>query len=99
MATLLEIYNLRVNTELKNRTSSAVAKAVTDVLNENPATQNHTQRIAWANKAMKDIDTWTAQFMWDVTSDTTIQAAGANCTDTDIMNVVNGSIDKYALNP
>ncbi len=38
--------------QLLNRFTAAVWRAATTIVNEDPATQNHAQRLTWAGKAM-----------------------------------------------
>ena len=97
MATLLEIYNLRYEAvNLKNRTTAAIAKAATDVLNEDPGTANHANRLVWAGSALDNATAMAERMMWGVLSNATIQANGESSTDNDIQFVVNSLIDSYA---
>lgn len=97
MATLQEVYNLRYEaTALKSRVVAAVAKAAQDVLNEDPSTANHANRVLWAQDALRDAKGAGETMMWGVVGNATIQAAGEAATDGDIQFVVNGLIDTFA---
>lgn len=94
---LLDNYNIAANAMFNNRISAAVAKAAFDVLNESAGTQYHTERLVWAKNAMKDPATVTAQMVWTVVQDSTIQSHGLDSTDVEIQNVVNGNINNFAV--
>jgi hypothetical protein len=171
MATLLQIWDLYHNDNIKGRTFAAIAKAARDILNEAVPTANlasnanasqanatvasgyggifwigkicvvsdsgnseevtiksivgdvltfttnlvhsyttansgkvtfkdNYERIAWAQstRGRESMDTWVDTFMYDVISNSTIQAAGEGCSDNDIQFVVNSSINAYAFN-
>lgn len=94
---LLSIYALKSNDEFKERVASAIAKAAYDILNENPATTHHTERVAWAKTAMKDACIVAEQILWTVVQNATLQSSGLDSTDNDIQYVVNSNIDNFAL--
>jgi hypothetical protein len=96
MASLLEIYALRFDTDLKNRVMAAIAKAAQDVINESDTTENHANRIIWARDSLTDAQTMAEKFMWAVVGNASIQNNGANSTDNDIQFVVNSNIDTFA---
>jgi hypothetical protein len=97
MATLIEVYSIAVNDTFRNRISSAIAKAAFDVLNENPSTPSHAERVVWAKSAMNDPITVTDYMTWTVVQDTTIQSHGLDSTDGEIQNAVNANINNFAL--
>jgi len=94
---LIDNYNIVANATFNNRISAAVAKAAFDVLNESPATQYHAERIVWAKNSMKDPATVTAQMVWTVIQDATIQSHGLDSSDVEIQGVVNGNINNFAV--
>ena len=97
MATLLQTFNLRYESaNLKNRVTAAIAKAAQDILNESPATTNHTVRMAWANRSLIATQEEAERLMWGVLANSTIAAAGEASSDNDIQFVVNSLIDIYA---
>lgn len=97
MATLLEIYNLaQSQSTLRSRVSAAVADCALDVLNEDPGTTNHADRVVWAKQALIDPTTEANRMFWGVLGNATIQASGEASTDNDILYVVAGLIDVYA---
>lgn len=81
---------------LKNRVASAIAKAAQDVLNEDPGTTNHANRVIWANSALLDARSVAERMMWGVVGNATIQTSGEASTDNDIQFVINGLIDTFA---
>ena len=97
MATLLERYDLQyVHTLLRQRTQIAIESAAYDVLNEDPATANHANRILWANDTLAYPERMTNLEMAMVVQNPTIQAEGDNAADGDIQFVVNGLVDYFA---
>jgi hypothetical protein len=94
------IYNLRYNTTsvLKAKVTVALAKAAFDILNEDPATNNHAQRIKWARRTLtSDTRLIADEVMWAVLSNATIAAAGDAALDTDVQFVVNGLVDNFSV--
>jgi len=94
---LLDNYNLAVSAELQNRVAASVAKASFDILNEDPGTAYHAERVVWAKASMKDPTVVTDQMIWTIVQDATIQSHGLASTDNEIQNVVNGNINNYAV--
>ena len=96
MATYQEVFALRYNNEvLRRQTAVAVAKAAFDVLNEDPLTANHANRVNWAKFALKSTADMVERMMWGVVSNSTIQAQSGG-TDSDIQFVVNSLIPSVA---
>jgi hypothetical protein len=54
MATYLEIYTLRANTDLLNRVSVAIMVACEQIRVEATDTPLHKNRVAWAQQAIND---------------------------------------------
>lgn len=97
MATLVELYNLRYQTQgLKNRLTAACAKSAQYVLIEDPATVNHAQRLVWAHKTLADAPAMAEALMWGLLSNATVANAGEAATDNDIEYVVASLIDTFA---
>lgn len=101
MATLIQIYNARKDTQLKARTESALLVASLDVQNEDVGTANHTERLAMANKCLTDepyLLECLSLAMYSVATNSTIAADPENATDNDIQFVVNSQYTNIALN-
>lgn len=102
MATLLQIYNILYGDDyrpLMNRTISAVLNAANAVVNEDPGTANHANRLAWSQAALASRDGLSAaadEMFVGLCSNATIQSTGNDATDNDIQFVVNSLIDSYA---
>src|SRR4029077_4215408 len=97
MATLLERYDLQyMHTLLRQRTQIAIESAAYDVLNEDPGTANHANRILWANDTLAYAERMMSLEMAMVVKNPTIQAEGDNAADGDIQFVVNGLVDYFA---
>src|SRR5512139_1017125 len=96
MATYMEIHTLRHSSlTLRARTSVACVKAAQDILNEDPGTANHAQRVLWANQALSDATAMAEKMLWGVVGNSTIQTSGDAATDNDLQFVVNGLIPVY----
>jgi hypothetical protein len=94
---LIDIYNTRYeNSTLLKKTAAAVSKAAQDILNEDPETSNHANRLVWAKVAIVNTIEKTYSMMWYIASNATIAADPENATDNDIQYVVNGSINYFA---
>ena len=96
MATLAEIANLAQDESFISRIAAAVGKAATDVINEDPGTTNHANRLLWAKGAMANIDSVTPAYAWTIVQNATIQTAGVEATDNDIQFVVNSNVNSWA---
>jgi hypothetical protein len=97
MATYLDIYNLQyTETLLRQRTQVAISHAANDVINEDPATANHANRIVWANEVLANPERMMNLEMSLVVQNPTIETEGNNATDNDIQFVVNGLVNPYA---
>lgn len=97
MATLLERYELQyTHSRLRQRSQIAIESAAYDVINEDPATANHANRILWANTALNNPEKLTSIEMSLIVQNPTIAAGGDDATDGDIQFVVNGLIDPIA---
>jgi len=83
---LIDTYNLRYTSEtMKSRVTAAVAQNAADIINEDPATPNHENREQWANFALANTPGIAENAMWSVVMNPTINAAGDNATDQDIL--------------
>lgn len=98
MATYLELYDLRVNSPLLNRITSAVAVQAEVIRNENNATANHANRLIWAKQAFQDPESKAKQMVWAIlaanASATVAQITGA--TDAAVLSAVAAAVDLYA---
>lgn len=95
---LLDIYNLAVSggEGLKERVGGACLKAAYDIVNEDPVTANHANRMIWAQEVLQNFMTKANQMYLTVLANATIQASGTNSTDNDIQFVVNSLINQFA---
>jgi predicted RNase H-like nuclease len=97
MANLKQIDSLIVgNPELRQKFRASRIKAAWFVVNEDPATQHHLLRKAWANKIIAnyeaDLD---MEYRW-LCSNATIQANPDAATDSDIDYVVATFLNQWA---
>src|ERR1700751_6066982 len=77
----------------------AVIHDVEDIQNEDPATPNHANRLAWANWANQNSSVAWIAFAWPVAMNPSIQASveadpsGQSVKDSDIQFVVNSNVE------
>lgn len=103
MATLSEIGNFwetRAGQQYQ-RWLGACLKSAYDVFNESGATENHADRLVWANVIMGGDEAATrakvqAMMKYAIASNATIQASPTDCTDNDILYVVASQLDILA---
>ena len=96
MATLMEVYQLYYESNLKNRVEVAIAKAAVDIYKEDPTTANHAERLAWAKIAIQNTKVETERFIWGILADSTIQTVGNSATDAQIISAVNAIVTVLA---
>jgi glucose-6-phosphate isomerase len=94
---LIDQYNLQyLHTLLRQRTQIAIESAAYNVLNEDPGSANHANRIVWANTVLNNPEKMMNLEMAMVVQNPTIEAEGDNAADSDIQFVVNGLVDYFA---
>lgn len=98
MATYTELYDLHNNSALKNRVSVACIIAAEVVMNEDPGTTNHANRLPWAASVLAGPQVEATRMYWallaankDMTIDN-IQKA----TDAQVQTQVEAHIDLFA---
>jgi hypothetical protein len=73
----------------------ALHKAASDIATEDPATADHSQRVAWARRVFSDPVEWAEKTVWIVMQNATIAAAPTTATDSDVQFVVNSNIATF----
>jgi hypothetical protein len=96
---LISDFQLISNSDFKGRVAIAILRAANDIRGESPTTPNHVERLQWAESisSYSDADAQAGRFLPNVIANPTISAAGTNATDNDLIFVVNGLVDQYAL--
>jgi len=94
-------YAIRYSTpHLSQQTEVAVTTAAGQITNEDPATPDHANRLAWANWAVPNSSVAWLSFAWPVANNPAIVAAvtadpsGQTVLDSDVQFVVNSNLDK-----
>lgn len=98
MATYADIYTLQSNTALSQRVSTALLVSSVAIYEENPATVNHTARVAWARYAALNMDLATAamfKFLLGKFVNMTVTNI-QNSTDAQIQTVVDNAVNLFA---
>lgn len=84
---------------LRQKVAVAIHTAAVAIINEDPGTQNHAQRLRWARQV---VDTpsgpvvQAAAHIWEVLENAVIAADPAAATDSDVQFTVNSLIDRFA---
>ena len=85
--------------DLHKKVARGLDKAARDIINEDPGTENHVNRIRWAKGIRKNPDTVIGEAhraMVYILDNATVAAAGNAATDNDVQYVVNGIVDTLA---
>lgn len=92
--TYLERYDLAVQGgEFRNRVKCAIADVLPDIYNEVDTTPLHTERVAWCEHALGNLDRVTSQMMWLVVSHSLVDTNGIAITDADLKIVVSANVN------
>jgi hypothetical protein len=84
---------------LQQQIEVAAVHSAEDIHNEDPATPNHPNRLAWANWVAKNSSVSWLAFSWPVALNPTIQASvqadpsGQSVADSDVQFVVNSNLE------
>jgi len=91
------IYDAAViaDSTLRKKVAVALHKAATDISNESPSAENHSQRLAWARRVFADPVAWAAKAVWIVMQNGTIAADPGAATDADVQSVINSNIANF----
>ena len=89
-----DIYNAAVvvDSPLRKRIAVALHKAATDIAAEDPQTQDHSQRLAWARRVFADPVGWADKCVWLVLQNPVIAAVPDTAPDNDVQFDVNSKI-------
>ena len=102
MATLLELRELWYQgSALRAKFEGALITAAAAIINEDPGTANHANRLVYANALMADEGSALsaaakAHTQMAIATNATIQAAGNAADDSDVQFVCNSQIDTFA---
>ena len=95
MATLIELFDMRNESVLRNRVAAAGWNAAKDIFVEDAATTYHAERLVWAVKALRDDGTGGA--VGDIFKAAIVLLQdNAAPTDAQIQTSVEQVIDKFA---
>lgn len=99
MSDYTDSYKMRYQTpSLNQQIEVAMVHAADDIQNEDPATPDHANRVAWAQWAVPNSSVSYFAFSWPVCNNPTILTAykedqtGATIQDGDIQFIVNGLV-------
>lgn len=84
---------------LRKQVAVAMHSAAVDVINEDEATENHSNRLVWARRVTQGnsgpLD-MAERWIWKVLENATIQASPDTATDNDVQFVVNSIVNVMA---
>ena len=98
MATYAELFDLRTNSELRNRIQVACIVAAETIRGEDSGTENHANRLLWAVEAFRNPKANSERMLWALLAAFKDQAVGviANPTDAQIQEAVDAAVDLFA---
>jgi hypothetical protein len=98
MATYSELFDLRNNTALLNRITSAVAVQANVIRQEDAGVSNHANRLVWAKRAFISPEAIAAEMLWGIlaTNAGVTSAQITDATDAAILSAVAALVDVYA---
>ena len=91
----VDVYDqaVAVASSLKKKTAVALHKSAIDIINEDPATALHSDRLTLANRIVSNPVAWSDKVIWKVMENVTIAADPGAATDSDVLFVVNSMIN------
>lgn len=98
MATYIELYGLHNDSALKNRVVVACIVAAEVVIDEDPATDNHANRLPWAASVLASPQAEATRMYWALLAankDANVEAIRA-ASDAAIQTQVEAHIDLFA---
>lgn len=95
----IELYKLLNDAAFQQRMQVAQWIKAVEIVYENPQTQHHAARIAWASKIIKEQPDQSAlrQAVIMVAGDPVLKDVGAGATDAQIQQVVSDLIDRVVV--
>ena len=99
IADYIDLYGLKNNSDLNNRIEVAISKSAYDISNENPATDNHANRLAWAKEALSDPGLKSSEMLWALLAKHSDASLGAilGSSDEFVQSAVSGVVDLFAV--
>jgi len=92
-----DIYNLKANSDIRNRMAVAIAKISLDIMSESVGTVNHVNRVIWAKQAIISPEGMTDKLFWACMLDTTMRTKGDTSTDAEIQTAVDAAVNNFAI--
>jgi hypothetical protein len=84
---------------LRKQVAVAMHDTAVDVINEDPETENHANRLVWARRTTQDNAgpvSMAERWIWKVLENATIQSDPTGATDNDVQFVVNSIVNLMA---
>ena len=93
----LQIYDVMyMDCSLWKRAAVRALKLAGDVLNEDPETVNHANRVVWANAVLVDPAAKVKEMRMHILLNATIAANPNGVTSNDVESVISGLINSFA---
>lgn len=98
MSTYAELFELRGNTPLLNRITSAIAIQANVIRQEDSGVSNHANRLLWAKQAFTNPEEVAQTMLWGIlaANSTATPAQITGATDAAILSAVAALVDTYA---
>lgn len=100
MASFSELFDIRNDSSLRNRITTAVAIQAETIRKESPdSSKNYVNRLIWARQAFQNPEAKAAEMLWGVLAGNKALAAGAvkEATDDSILATVADLVDTFAI--
>lgn len=95
--TLLDIYSIRFNaSDLRKRILAAVGVVASAILEEDPETKSHADRLTWAQTAIANIYNVENQVLWHYAVDDDMASQGDSVSDFDIIAFIKANATLFA---
>jgi hypothetical protein len=89
-----ERYNLGADAVFRARCQSGALEAATNVMSEDPSTNGHSERTAWANKVLLNPSLQSQAISFGVAAQPGI--TGPEATDQDVLFTINSLVNAWA---
>jgi len=98
VATYEELYGLKNNSDLNNKVEVAISKSAYDISNEDPATDNHANRLIWAKEALGNPESKRQEMLWALLAANSSADIGVilGAADTVIQSAISDVINLFA---
>lgn len=91
-----QVWNTWNSGRLRTQTKVAAMFAAYGILSEDPATENHSARVDWANEVIDDPERAAARLLFGVVVNSAVLLKLGEASDQDVQEAVNGLVTNIA---